>query len=379
MSVYFLTGATGAVGSAIVPQLLEDPDVRLRLLLRADTDADLHRRMDELAGFWCWRGDHEKLGRIRALRGDATLPGLGLSAADYAGLTAECTHVLHCAGTVRMNLPLEAARRSAVDSAEQTLGLARGLAKAGRLVKVEFVSTLGVAGKRPGLLPEAWLDDPPAFHNTYEQAKYEAEGRVRAAIEQEGLPITVHRPGMVIGDDQDGRIIHFQIFYFLCEFLSGRKTLGLFPDFGAMRLDVIPVNWVAEAIAASSREPRTAGKIFHLCTGHDQAPRLEDIKDWARQAFREHGRRVPPGIRLPRPMFAALTRLATRLAPEGRRKALSTLPVYLDYLADQQGFANPGYRAWLAGRGLALPEARQYLPRVLKHYLSRKYPLPVRA
>lgn len=373
MSIYFLTGGTGAVGSAIVPMLLAEPDTRVHLLLRAESEDALAKRLDGLMGFWGWRGDADKQARITAHRGDAALDRFGLEEADYAGLAAQCTHILHSAGTVRMNLTLEDARRSSVGSARQILALARRAAEAGHLRKVEFVSTLGVAGKRPGILPEDWQDVAPAFHNTYEQAKFEAETLVREVIAQEGLPITVHRPSMVIGDERDGRIIHFQIFYYISEFLSGRKTLGLFPDFGDVRLDVIPVNWVAEAIAASSRSPETSGRIFHLCSGAQQAPRLEELKDWVRQAFRSHGLGVPPGISLPRGGFAALTGLATRLVPEKQRKALSTLPIYLDYLADQQGFGNPGYTAWLAGRGLILPRARDYLPRVFDYYLNSKY------
>jgi thioester reductase-like protein len=370
MNTYFLTGGTGAVGSAIVPILLAQPETRVILLLRADSEADLQRRLGELHEFWGWSAAPDMRARVKAYRGDAARARFGLTEAEYAELVVDCTHILHCAGTVRMNLPLEDARRSAVGSAQEILGLARDLAASGHLSKVEFVSTLGVAGKRPGVLPEDWLDEAPLFHNTYEQAKYEAEGLIRAAIGNEGLPITVHRPSMVIGDARDGRIIHFQIFYFICEFLSGGRTLGLFPDFGDVRLDVIPVNWVAEAIAASSTDGQTAGRIFHLCTGAQRSPRLEDLKDLVRKEFRTHGRSLPPGLSLPRSWFAGLARFATRLAPERHRKALATLPIYLDYLADQQGFGNPGYVAWLTSRGMSLPDPRDYLPRVLGYYLA---------
>ena len=48
MSIYFLTGGTGAVGSAIVPVLLAEPDTEVRLLLRADSDAALAQRLEDL-------------------------------------------------------------------------------------------------------------------------------------------------------------------------------------------------------------------------------------------------------------------------------------------------------------------------------------------
>jgi thioester reductase-like protein len=370
MSIYFLTGASGAVGSAIVPLLLADPDTQVRLLLRADSDTTLEKRLNDLVQFWGLSNDPGQLMRLKAFRGDAALANFGLQDAQYNELTNECTHAIHCAGTVRMNLPLEDARHSAVNSAQEMVGFARKLAAAGHLIKFEYVSTLGVAGKRPGVLPECWLDKIPVFHNTYEQAKAEAEEIVHDAIANKGLPATVHRPSMVIGDSRDGRIIHFQIFYFICEFLSGRKTFGLFPNFGETRLDVIPVNWVADAIVASSRDTATAGKIFHLCSGPEQAPKLEELKAFVRNAFKDHGLSVPSGLSMPRSMFAALAQLASRLASESKRKSLSTLPIYLDYLADQQGFGNSAYTSWLKSRGLYLPDKKDYLHNVLNYYLK---------
>lgn len=374
MSIYFLTGGTGAVGSAIVPLLLDAPSTQVRLLLRAESDAALAQRLESLAGFWGWDESSDKRARVKAYRGDAAVPNFNLPDAQYAELAGECTHLIHSAGTVRMNLSIEDARRSAVGSAQATVAFARRLAAAGRLQKFEYVSTVGVAGKRPGALPEIWMDETREFHNTYEQAKAEAEEIIRSAIVDEGLPVTVHRPSMVIGDSRDGRIIHFQIFYFICEFLSGRKTLGLFPNFGEVQLDVIPVDWVAEAIVAASRDPATAGRIFHLCSGPDRAPRLEALKVTVRGAFKSHGMRVPWGICLPRGGFAALARLAARLAPAAQRKALSTLPIYLDYLADRQGFDNTEYLNWLGSRALHLPPAQDYLPGVLDYYLGKRYP-----
>lgn len=373
MNTYFLTGATGAVGSAVVPLLLTEPDTQVRLLLRAESDAALAERVSDLTHFWGWSDSPERMSRIKAYRGDAALPDFGLSDVHHAELVHECTHIIHCAGTVRMNLSIEDARRSAVGSAEATVGFARKLAAGGRLHKFEYVSTVGVAGKRPGALPEIWMDEPREFHNTYEQAKAEAEEIVRRAIVTEGLPITVHRPSMVIGDSRDGHIIHFQIFYFICEFLSGRKTFGLFPDFSEARLDVIPVDWVAEAIVASSQDQGTTGRIFHLCSGPEGAIQLEELKAIVRSAFKAHGLDVPHGIRLPRAGFAILTRLAGRLAPLSRRKALATLPIYLDYLADRQGFDNSAYTAWLAVRNKSLPRAQAYLPYVLGRYIAGKY------
>ncbi|ATE59121.1 SDR family oxidoreductase [Thauera sinica] len=372
MRHYFLTGASGAVGSAIVPLLLSDPDTRVRILLRADSDEHLAARLDELCRFWELAPGSERRSRIQPLRGDASLPRFGLADADHAAIAADTTHIIHCAASVRMNDPLDKARRSAVGSAEAILALARELARRGSLQKLDFVSTVGIAGKRPGILPETWIDEPRAFHNTYEQTKAEAETLVREAIERERLPITVHRPSMVIGDSRDGRIIHFQIFYYICEILSGRRTLGLYPCFGDTRLDIIPVDWVAEAIATASRNPDTAGRIFHLCSGPERSPVLHELKTYVRDAFRSRGRRIPASITVPRTWFAALPRIAAPFVPERQRRKLSVLPIYMDYLADRQGFDNAAYLGWLEARGRHLPGAEAILPPALGYYLQQQ-------
>ncbi len=356
-----------------MPLILSIPDTEVWLLIRAGSEPVLAERMGELLRFWGWQDDADKAKRIHALAGDAALPGFGLGDVQYAELARQCTHIIHCAGTVRMNLGLEDARRSAVGSAEQILGLARRIADTGQLAKVDFVSTLGVAGKRNGILPEAWLKEMPTFHNTYEQAKAEAESMIHSAMETDRLPVTVHRPSMVIGDSRNGRVIHFQIFYFLCEFLSGRKTLGLYPDFGGAQLDVISCDSVAEAIVEASRDLTTAGRIFHVCSGAGRAPTLERVKTIVRGAFSRHGLRVPSAMNLPLRWYCRLAQAAAWLAPPSQRRALATLPVYLDYLADRQAFGNEECSAWLARRGIAIPNPEDYLPKVLDHYLDQRY------
>lgn len=372
MSTYFLTGASGAVGSAIVPALLTDPTVHLRLLLRADSEVHLAQRMAKLHEFWRLGPDSPARLRIVGMRGDASAPQFGLSSAAYAQLSTTTQHVIHCAASVHMNKPLDEARRSALDSTAAILSLARELRKAGALRKVEFVSTVGVGGKRPGILPETWIDEPRAFHNTYERSKAEAEIMVRTAIETELLPITVHRPSMVIGNSIDGRIIHFQIFYFICEFLSGRRTLGLYPDFGDTRLDVIPVDRVANTIIAASRDPSTTGTVMHLCTGPEHSPRLNELKALVRTAYRRHGLTIPRAITLPRKIFAMLPRVAAPFIPPRHRKAVMTLPIYLDYLAGSQGFAATQHEPNV--RRDTDQTVVEHVTAAIRHYLTTRYP-----
>ena len=368
MKNYFITGATGAIGSALIPILLDDPDTQVCLLLRAASAENLAERLESLYRFWqIGAADVATRQRVRVLRGDATRPGFGLDDDDYRQLAADSTHIVHSAGNVRMNLPIEKARRSSLDSARQIIALARGCS---HLEKVEFVSTVGVGGRTHGLVAEEWLLGDRGFHNTYEQAKAEAEEIVRGELER-GLPLTVHRPSMVVGDSGNGRIIHFQVFYHLCEFLSGGRTFGLSPDFGGARLDIVPADYVARTIAWSSTTTASTGRIVHSCSGPTLALPLTPLRERVREIFARSGRRLPPLINLPTSVFKGILGAASWLMPAEARRAVRTLPVFLDYLATEQSFANHRTQQLLAAAGLAVPAPEQYLEQVLAYYLDR--------
>lgn len=370
MKTYFVTGATGAIGSALIPILLQDTqgkETRVRLLLRAKSSEDLASRLEALFSFWQTHADDMSArSRVQALRGDVTLPRFGLDDADYQALCSECTHIVHSAGNVRMNLPIDQARHSSVDSARNIIELAR---RCPNVQKVEFVSTVGVGGRTHGAVPEEWILTSRGFHNTYEQAKAEAEDVIRAELEH-GMALTVHRPSMVVGDTISGRIIHFQVFYHLCEFLSGRRTLGLAPGFGVARLDIVPADYVAQIIAWSSGTDITIGRILHSCSGPDLALPLVPLRDKVRQAFAAAGRSLPPVINLPTGVFRALLTGVSFFMPAETRRAIKTLPVFLDYLATEQTFANRQTQALLAEVGLGLPAPSSYLNKVLTYYLE---------
>lgn len=371
MTVYFVTGGTGALGSALVPMLLAHPDAKVYMLIRAKDDVALAGRIHKLFDFWRLESQESDFrDRVVGLRGDASAPRFGLSDGDYLQLSRHVTHVVHAAGAVKLNLPLAEARRSAVSSAREALTLAEQCANSGQLQKVELVSTVGVGGKL-GRVPEDWITTRRDFHNTYEQAKAEAEDTARERIDA-GLPITLHRPSMVVGDSKRGRIIHYQVFYHLCEFLSGARTFGLSPPLGDVRLDIVPVDYVARVIAWSAQQPGTIGKILHECSGPQDAVPLTGLRECVRKRFEEKGRRLPAVIPLSSGMFNRLLSWAKPFAGERNRRALATLPVFLEYLASPVVFENDKTRMLLEQAGQeGAPAVSAYLDTVLRAYLDR--------
>ena len=370
----FLTGATGTIGSALVPRLLRDESTSLSLLMRARDEGELRAKLRDMLAYWRYQPSDSSAARIRVVRGDISLPDFGLGTEDLAKLAVETTHIIHCAASVKLNMSMDQARASTVVPTRTVLDLGRRCAQAGTLRKIDLVSTVGVWGRTPGNMPELRLPEVSEFHNTYEAAKSEAERVIWA--EGDGLPITVHRPSMVVGESGSGRVIHFQIFYHLCEFLSGERTLGIMPDLGVMRLDTIPVDWVADAICWSSMHSEMAGRIFHLCSGPAGAMPLHRLQDKVREAWQNHGRRLPALRRVDRRVLQGLVAVVGLFVATKARRALRGLPAVLAYLSESQGFSNTETAHALAGAGLSVPPVESYLDPVLGYYLAARGAAP---
>ena len=137
MSVVFLTGGTGVVGSTIARTLLETSGLRLKLLTRGESDDNVRERLRSLAQFWKL-SDSEVAARVEMVRGNTSLPRFGLDPTRFERIAAECARIIHCAAIVRMNLPLAEARAAAVSAAENVAGAcpygqARGHSREGRV------------------------------------------------------------------------------------------------------------------------------------------------------------------------------------------------------------------------------------------------------
>ena len=374
MSVYLVTGASGVVGSAIVPVILQQPDAKVYVLLRAKKGQALDSRFEELKKFWReqYPVSSEALStRVSPMNGEITEPLLGLNVADRDLLAERCTNIIHCAASVRMNLPLDEARQTALFPVKSVIELSKSC-RASR--KTEFISTVGVGGRREGPLPERWITAPREFHNTYEASKAEAEDLLSNEIAG-GFPATIHRPSMVVGDSNTGAVIHFQIFYFICDFLSGRRTFGVYPDISRGTLDIVPNDYVARAVVASSADIATIGKIFHLCSGPQDALRLIELRQIVRAKFRSV-KRIGwlPTLDLTAANFTRLMRAFAAFLPERERRAMGTLPVYLDYLSGVQQFSNEATTKQMIGYEIHAANNRQVLDMVLDFYLQSLAP-----
>ena len=371
MKRVLITGGTGVVGSALTPLFLNEPETEVHLLVRARDAAHLAERRRTLITFWGEDVTAADAGeRLWLHRGDVSQPRLGLSDDAFDGLAEGLTHIVHSAATVRMDMSREQAWASCVSPVEQILGLFDRARERGAAPKLDAVSTLGVAGRLKGLVPEAAELPPRGFHNSYEWAKAEAEAILLARI-VDGAPITLHRPSMVVGHSRTGKVIHRQIFYHLCRFLSGTATHGFTPDLGDVSLDLVPCDYVAKAIRWSATAPDATGQVLHLCAGPQGAVPIMALAGQVRDAYLRHGRQLPRQRILPfGPFETAIAGAALLPGRTGRR--FSALRRFLDYAHSAQVFANEKSQALLAPAIGAAPSYRQFVDAQLDAALAEE-------
>jgi thioester reductase-like protein len=220
-------------------------------------------------------------GRFETVVGDITRPDLGLAPREAARLAAEVDTVFHLAAIYDLAVPADVAERVNVGGTGHVNAFVRGLA---RLERYNYVSTFAVSGRRTGVIREAELEHDAGFHNHYEETKYRAEIAVRH-LQEEGLPVTVYRPAVVVGSSVDGRTAKFDGPYMLLKVMRRLpRSLARF-NVGSPRVhfQMVPVDFLVAAIATLSGKAETAGKTFHL-TDPDPAS-TEEIYDLFAEAL----------------------------------------------------------------------------------------------
>lgn len=289
-----ITGASGFLGTQVTRLSLEQNDHPICVIVRGRDLYDAKNRLKRI--WWDWPELVEEIDRrIEVFVGDLSLPQLGLDDAVYRDLAAKVRTIIHLAADIRLNAPLEELRNSNVNSVRNLLELAREIHRCHGLNRFSYVSTAYVAGGRKGIVSEEELTDRYGFSNSYELSKYEGESLVREA--GKALPVTILRPGMVVGDSRTGAVKTFNTMYFpLRLYLTGQ--LKFFPVDPSLKINMVPGDYVSEAIAKLTFDPQAEGLTFHLTLPDEAIPTVRKLihftREWA--AERLH-------VRLPVPVF----------------------------------------------------------------------------
>jgi long-chain acyl-CoA synthetase len=186
---------------AVLARLVERTDRRVVVLVRASSQAEADARVGGVMAS-LFDAPDRYAGRVEAVCGDLTAPGLGLGA-DRERIAEEVSQIIHSAASVAFDLSLAESRAINVEGTRRVLELAEACAARGAgLRRLTYVSTAYVAGDRRGFALETELDLGQRFRNAYEQSKHEAESLVHRLRER--LPITIVRPSIVVGERGTG-------------------------------------------------------------------------------------------------------------------------------------------------------------------------------
>ncbi len=265
----FLTGATGYIGSYLAAGLLEQHGESLNLLVRADDAQEAQRRLwHSLQLHFDFPVFREHLAaRIRIFCGDLTSPRFGLNDEEYELLVASTDSVLHCAASLNRKSEKSCLNVNLRGTLE-VIQLARRAHDTHGLRRFSEVSTVAVAGRRNNELvtEDSAIDWDRSDYDPYARTKKFGEHMVRELLPD--VPHTIFRPSIVLGDSRRPETTQFDMVKAFV-FLGSLPVLPFRPE---DCVDIVPVDYVADAIVTLHQRPGTEHEIYHLSSGvHSQS------------------------------------------------------------------------------------------------------------
>lgn len=352
-----VTGATGFLGMRLVRELLDQrPDATLALLVRDRAGQSGRQRADSFI-------PEADRSRVQVFSGDVSQPGCGLDAESYRLLQAETTRVIHSAATVRFDHSLEEARRINVEGTRHILDFAGG---SRQLRSFAYVGTAYVAGERSDHVREDELNVGQSYRNTYEQTKAEAEALVRSRLES--IPGVILRPSIIVGDSHTGVTSSFKMMYWPLKIYARRlwRTVPGYPD---AVLDIVPVDFVAKAVAGLLFDQAALNSTVHLCAGPRGSATIDQVAHRAMKYFNG----PEPRYVDPRFFFAVLRPLLFVSLWGRKRRVLRDGRAYRDYFTMRMQFDTSNAERLLKPVGVSPPPVLDYLDRLFHYCVSSEW------
>ncbi len=328
----FLTGSTGYIGAHVVAGLLENHRDPLHLLVRAKDQREAEERL--------WRSLQLHLdfprfynflkSRVSVFLGDLTDPRFGLSQDDYRRLVTTTDSVIHVAASLNRKSEKSCLNVNLRGTLE-VVQLARRAQDHHGLRRMSHVSTVAVAGQRSHevVQEDQAVDWQRSDYDPYARTKKFCEHMIRELLPE--VPRTIFRPSIVLGDSRRAETTQFDMVRAFV-FLAGLPILPFRPT---DKVDIVPVDYVADAIVALHQKEKPAHDIYHLSSGTGS------------QTFRELTEALARAQHKSGPMFAPslegtfhsiVDRLAKRKGKVGYGASL--LKVFFPYLVWNTVFDN---------------------------------------
>ncbi len=339
MTQILFTGYPGFLGSALLPRVLRRSADTTAICLVQPKFATLARQ--RAAEF----GD-----RVRIVEGDITAP------IDLP--TADIVEIYHLAAIYDISVKRDAGMRVNVEGTRHVLDFAESCRS---LARLQYVSTCYVSGRYDGLFREDDLDVGQRFNNFYEETKFLAEAAVRA---RKGLPVTIYRPSVVVGDSKSGATQKYDGPYYVIQWILRQPRLAFLPVVGRpshYRFNVVPRDFIIDALDTLTARADTAGRCYQLA---DPAPlTVSEIIDAVARAT---GHTV---VRIPLP--GAVAKFAIDRLP-GVYRLLRIPSAAVNYFTQPTAYDTTNAQRDLAGSGISVPRFCDYAPRLVE--FARAHP-----
>jgi len=336
VSRVLFTGYPGFLGSELLPRLLKrDPSAEAVCIVQP-----------KFAPLALQRAQQSGLAkRIRLVEGDITVPGLATSlAAD------DITEIYHLAAIYDLSVRRDLGMRINVDGTHHVLDFAE---KSRALKRLHYVSTCYVSGRHPGTFTENDLEVGQRFNNFYEETKYLAELDVQQRMRR-GLPVTIYRPSVVVGDSKTGATQKFDGPYYVIQWLLRQGRYAVLPAIGngsRYRVNVVPRDFIIDAIDYISSRADTGGKVFQLAD-----PDPPTVTQATMSIAKATKQRI-----VPVPMTRGIAKAAIKYVP-GVYRLMRIPAATIDYYVHPTLYDTRNTTAVLQGSGIKVPHLRDYLP-----------------
>lgn len=355
---YFVTGATGFIGRFVISRLLaRDEDNQIFALVRAGSEYKLdalRNRLDVDAK------------RLVAIRGDLHKKMLGVSKRDRDDIGGRIDHFFHLAAIYNLDVDAKTQRYSNIEGTRSALKLADAL-QAGCF---HHVSSIAAAGMYDGCFTEDMFEEAGPLTNTYLQTKHESEALVRQECK---TPYRIYRPSMVVGDSATGETDKIDGPYYLFKLVQ--KLGDFIPTWIPLinmeggYFNIVPVDFVADAMVHIAHQPDLDGECFHLtCDKHYHLGDLMNLIAGVADA--------------PKAPVQVQQKLLNAVPGIIRKGAKSPIKMIINQASDSFGipadaiqfltypttFDNTHAKQALAGSGIEAPELEEYAQQIWDYW-----------
>ncbi|HYD96067.1 MAG TPA: SDR family oxidoreductase [Noviherbaspirillum sp.] len=356
---YFVTGATGFIGKRLVKKLLARKGSIVYFLIREGSK-------DKIPGLIEYWGAPKS--RVIPVYGDLAASRLGVSKEEIKGLSKNIDHFFHLAAIYDLKADPQSQMEVNIEGTRNAVAFANAVGAR----CFHHVSSIAAAGLFEGIFREDMFEEAENLDHPYFASKHESEKVVRK--ECKGA-FRVYRPGMVVGDSKTGEMDKIDGPYYFFKLIQRIRQIlpPWMPTIGIEggRVNIVPVDYVVDAMDYIAHQPKLDGKCFHLT---DPEPmRVGDVLN----TFCRAAHAPTMSLRINAALLGFIPRSITKgmmaLTPVRRvrsavMKDLGLPDDLMQFINYPTRFDNRETAAALKGSGIACPRLEDYAFRIWDYW-----------